>query len=181
MNNPPFPVIATFDQHELELFDDADGEITWTRRAARAVLYNDKNQIAIMNFSILGSSKLPGGGIDDGEDIIAALHREIEEETGYRITDIKELGVVEEDRYFCNMHQTSYCFTAKVAEFVGTSLTEDESRAGMNLRWADSIEEAVKWIESGTLTDEDGSKVGLAMMKIRDIAILRAAATSRAL
>ncbi len=175
------PIIATLDQHELELFDETDGEISWTRRAARAVLRNDKNQIAVMNFSKLGSSKLPGGGIDDGENIIAALHREIEEETGYLITDIQGLGIVEEDRYFCNMHQTSYCFTAKVSDFVGTSLTEDESRAGINLQWADTIDDAIQWIESGKLTDEDGSEVGLAMMKLRDSSILRAAATSQVL
>ena len=37
--------------------------------------------------------QLPGGGIDPGEHPIAALHREVFEETGWRISAPKRLGV----------------------------------------------------------------------------------------
>jgi 8-oxo-dGTP diphosphatase len=37
--------------------------------------------------------QLPGGGIDRGEHPIAALHREVYEETGYRIALDRRLGV----------------------------------------------------------------------------------------
>ena len=37
--------------------------------------------------------QLPGGGIDAGENPIAALHREVFEETGWRISSPKRLGV----------------------------------------------------------------------------------------
>ena len=37
--------------------------------------------------------QLPGGGIDAGENPIAALHREVYEETGWRISSPKRLGV----------------------------------------------------------------------------------------
>lgn len=36
--------------------------------------------------------QLPGGGIDRGEHPIAALHREVMEETGYHITGLRRLG-----------------------------------------------------------------------------------------
>lgn len=36
--------------------------------------------------------QLPGGGIDPGEDPIPALHREVREETGWRIGPAKRLG-----------------------------------------------------------------------------------------
>ncbi len=37
--------------------------------------------------------QLPGGGIDPGESPIAALHREVFEETGWRIAAPRRLGV----------------------------------------------------------------------------------------
>lgn len=36
--------------------------------------------------------QLPGGGIDPGENAIAALHREVREETGWKISSPKFLG-----------------------------------------------------------------------------------------
>lgn len=167
--------IALLDQYRLGLKEPSDQAIGYTRRAARAVLYNAAGQVAVMYFTTTGSYKLPGGGIDAGEDTIDALHREIREETGYEITNIKELGEVEEYRYFCGMHQLSYCYTATTDNFVGTELTEKEQNAGMELRWFDTIAQAIAAIESGSKVDEEGSIIGLEMMKLRDIAILEAA------
>ena len=56
----------TLDQHELGIHEPTDGDITFTRQAARAVVLNGKGQIAVMNFTVTGSYKLPGGGIDEG-------------------------------------------------------------------------------------------------------------------
>ena len=36
--------------------------------------------------------QLPGGGIDPGEDPIPALHREVLEETGWRIGSARRMG-----------------------------------------------------------------------------------------
>ncbi|MCV6594412.1 MAG: NUDIX hydrolase [Silicimonas sp.] len=36
--------------------------------------------------------QLPGGGIDPGEPVIPALHREILEETGWHVAGLKRLG-----------------------------------------------------------------------------------------
>jgi 8-oxo-dGTP diphosphatase len=36
--------------------------------------------------------QLPGGGIDRGEHPVAALHREVIEETGWRIAGVRRLG-----------------------------------------------------------------------------------------
>ena len=36
--------------------------------------------------------QLPGGGIDPGEPVLPALHREIIEETGWRVSGLRRLG-----------------------------------------------------------------------------------------
>lgn len=36
--------------------------------------------------------QLPGGGIDAGESPLAALHREVAEETGWRIAGVRRIG-----------------------------------------------------------------------------------------
>ena len=37
--------------------------------------------------------QLPGGGIDPGESPVQALHREVKEETGWRISGLRKIGV----------------------------------------------------------------------------------------
>lgn len=172
--------IASFDQYTLGFHDSSDRPIHFTRRAARAVLFNAADQVAVMHFATTGSYKLPGGGIDEGEATIDALHREVREKAGYTIANVRELGVIEEDRYFCGMHQTSYCFAATVDAFVGTELTDEEAAKGMELRWVDSVDDAIKAIESRTHVDEDGQAIGLAMMKLRETTILRSAKSTGA-
>lgn len=163
------------DQYQLGIHTPTDGDIRYTRVAARAVLTDDRGRVALMHISTISVYKLPGGGVDDGENIDEGLHREVREETGYQITDECELGFVDEYRYFCGMHQISHAYTARVTRYVGTALTEDEAKRGMELVWVDTLDEAVRLIESGDTVDEEDTKEGLAMMKLRDIAILRSA------
>ncbi|MEM7440669.1 MAG: NUDIX hydrolase [Pseudomonadota bacterium] len=43
--------------------------------------------------------QLPGGGIDPGETPVQALHREVYEETGYRIRHLQRLGTYQRFTY----------------------------------------------------------------------------------
>ena len=166
--------LLRLDQYQLGIHTDTDSNITFTRVAARAVLTDSRGRVALMHISTIAVYKLPGGGVDEGEDILEGLRREVREETGYEITHEREVLAVDEYRYFCGMHQVSHAYAADVTKFVGTTLTENEAKRGMELVWANDIDEAVKWIESGDTTDEEDSAEGLMMMKLRDIAILRA-------
>jgi hypothetical protein len=73
------------------------------------------------------------------------------------------------------MHQTSYCYQARVASEVDFSRTDEEGAAGMELRWVDDIDTAITLIRDSEGRDEEGNGIGLVMMKLREEAILRAA------
>ena len=62
------------------------------RKTARAVVFDENNKIALLYVSKHNYHKLPGGGAEDGEDLIVALKRECVEEIGCDIEVIEDLG-----------------------------------------------------------------------------------------
>lgn len=143
------------------------------RGAARAVLLDDSGQVYLLNVSKHGYHKLPGGGIDDGEDIKQALERELMEEVGCKAKIVAELGTVIEYRNYDDggLEQTSYCYLAKqVGEQVASALEEGELAEGMFEVKAKSIDDAIALLSQ----DEPDNLEGKFIQK-RDIAFLKAA------
>ena len=65
----------------------------YTRRpGAYAVLVRDGKVLLTHQSEPAPEYQLPGGGIDPGEHPIPALHREIAEETGWRVGQLRRLG-----------------------------------------------------------------------------------------
>lgn len=165
--------ILELDQHELGYTHSHDREIDYHREAARCVLRDHDGRVALMYFARDGFYKLPGGVVDPGESIRDALVREVREEAGIEISDIVDLGIVEENRCYCGMHQTSYCYQVIAGAEIGTARTDEEQAAGMELRWIDDIETALALIESSEGRDEEGDGIGLMMMKLREARLLQ--------
>lgn len=72
----------------LTLNDKPDTPLdeAWKKReAARAVLLDDDGHIPLLYVSNLNYHKLPGGGIDEGEDKMQGLARECLEEVGSEV------------------------------------------------------------------------------------------------
>lgn len=120
-------------------FEDApDNEIkTYAiRNASRAVVFDSENNIALMFFSRENFHKLPGGGIDEGENEQEALIRECKEEAGVAIEIINEIGIISEIKKHSKTIQNSYCYRAKViGEKNIPEFTQKEIEAGVQLLW----------------------------------------------
>lgn len=142
----------------------------YLRKAARAVVFNDKGEIAFQFVSKHNYHKLPGGGFEKGENTQEALKREILEESGCEIEIKDEVGIVIEYRNKFNILQISYCFLADVIGGIGNPKYEDdEIKEGLTPMWL-PIEEAIKLIEKDEPDDYQGK-----FIKIRDSLLLKKA------
>lgn len=147
----------------------ADIASTYTlRQSARAVVFDTVGRIALLSVGRHDYYKLPGGGIEEGEDIVAALVRECREEIGCSIFVGESLGEVHEYRAKFLQHQISYCFTAQVEGDIGIpTFTPDEVADAFALEWY-LPEEALMILESQSPSDYIGRFV-----TVRDTTILK--------
>ncbi len=127
------------------------------RPAARAVLLDEASRIALMFVAKYGYYKLPGGGVDEGEDLHEALKREVREEVG--VTDLEivsELGVI---HTYCDQIEAkaeNYGFVArKKGEIVEPARTEHELVDGFQTVWVDDIDQAIKLMEASQQVIDD--------------------------
>ncbi|WED24483.1 NUDIX domain-containing protein [Vibrio sp. JC009] len=125
-----------------------DDKIIVKRNATRAIAV-DGEDILLLYTERYHDYSLPGGGLDDGEDVIAGMVRELEEETGAaNIHYIKPYGIYEEFRPWYKdqadvMHMISYCYTCKIDRELGqTAFEEHEVKNGMRPVWM-NIHEAI--------------------------------------
>ncbi len=137
----------------------------FTRKAARAIVLNGEN-ILLLYTKRYHDYTLPGGGIDEGEELVQGLIRELEEETGaHNITNISEFGLYEEYRpwYKDNVdiiHMESYCYVCDIdKELREPNLEAHEIKNGMTPLWI-NIHQAIKHNEE-TLAKSD--KKGLSI------------------
>jgi len=143
------------------------------RRAVRVLVSNAKGEIAIIHARKEDYYKVPGGGIDEGENHHVAGAREAMEEIGCKVVlEHNCIGVVEEWRD--DLHQLSYGYVGKLLEDTGsTALTEEEIEAGLLPRWA-SIEGSIKLMKEAQPT----STLGL-FIKERDLFFVEKYASMR--
>lgn len=150
------------------LVDDSEFR---TREAARAVVFDSAGKVPLLHVGLHSYHKLPGGGVDEGEDIPTALERELMEEIGCKAEVTAEVGSVVEHKNEFELIQTSYCYLANlVGEKGHPTYTEDEIAEQFSIVWADDIDHAIALLEADTPDDYQGK-----FIKIRDTALLKAA------
>ena len=111
------------------------------RHAARGiVLKGDK--ILLLYTQRYHDYSLPGGGIDEGEDKVVGLIRELQEETGARgVRNVKPFARYDEYRPWYKsdadiIHIISYCYVCDIDEKLGATAFESyEVSNGMEPLW----------------------------------------------
>lgn len=116
------------------------------RLTARAIVKNTDGLYAVMYAAKFGLHSLPGGGIEDGEDALTTLRREIFEETGCTCDHIEELGIVLENRAHQDFTSMSYYYVVTTDHTAAPiHLTADEIANETTVQWH-ALDEVVRLI-----------------------------------
>jgi len=131
--------IATIYEKDVYPNKIVDESIKYSDRiTGKAIAINDKNQIALVGNKQNEFLQLPGGGIDEGEDIKMGIIRECLEEIGYTVIILEEIGCIDDYRPRDKKHCINYCYRVKVSDQGGNfKHTQDESSIGMYTKWVD--------------------------------------------
>ena len=125
------------------------------RNIARAVVYDQNGQFYFVraqrddDFGKATLIETAGGGVEEGEDLLAAIKRELKEELGANVEVIYRIGVVSDYYNLIHRHNINNYFLCRVDSFGNKNLTEDEKNYFHLSTLKLSYEEAVKEYESG--------------------------------
>ena len=111
--------------------------LQWTeRKTVKIILRNDNGQIALVTNPVHKCYLLPGGGIDEGEDVFGAGDRECQEEVQYSIKNPQEIGTIEEYRARDGKHYETHGLIADVKDKIEEDLRmNDEKKNDLKLEW----------------------------------------------
>ena len=136
----------TDEQYPLEYIDH-------TRYIARAILLNEKNEVALIKVNgddIFGHRdyyETPGGGIKLNESHIDALHREIEEEVGYKCEVLSHIADVHDYYNLIGRKNYNHFYLVRRLEKVDQHLEPDEKIRIEKIIWV-PIDEAIRLYEN---------------------------------
>ena len=133
----------------MEIFDYVDHD----RNIARAVVYDESGQFYFVraerddDFGKATLIETAGGGVEEGEDLLTAVRRELKEELGINVAVICKIGVVSDYYNLIHRHNINNYFLCSVESFGDKKLTEDEIKSFHLSTLKLSYEEAVKEYE----------------------------------
>lgn len=118
-----------------------NGQTVINRHAARGIVVKGED-ILLLYTKRYHDYSLPGGGIDEGEDEIEGLIRELSEETGAQgVRNVTAFARYDEYRPWYKsdadiIHMISHCYVCDIDEKLGaTALEAHELKNGMEPRW----------------------------------------------
>ena len=123
-------------QIELNLLDEEweFGGVTHDRQIVRAIVFDDDGYFYFVrvdrddDFGKAVCIETAGGGVEDGENLDAAILRELEEELGAKVEIICKIGVVSDYYNLIKRHNINNYYLCRALSFGEKHMTEDEIR-----------------------------------------------------
>lgn len=117
--------------------DNYCGSYQRTRYACRGVVIDD-GKMLVSYASKIDLLMIPGGGRNDGEKNADCVVRELNEETGYKVTPKKQtIKIIE---YYEDIRYVSYYFVCDIAGEGKVKLTATEQKQGLEKQWITFID-----------------------------------------
>lgn len=118
----------------LEL-QDTEWPLTYTdhdRQIVRAIVYDDAGLFYFArlrredDFGRATLIETSGGGVEPGEDLLTAIHRELREELGAEVDVVCKLGIISDFYNLIHRHNINHYYLCKIRSFGEKHLTQDE-------------------------------------------------------
>ena len=102
------------------------------RNIVRAIVYDENRMfyfVSAVRDDEFGKATLietSGGGVENGEDLITAVQRELKEELGVSVDVVCKIGIVSDYYNLIHRHNINNYFLCKIKSFGQKNLTQDE-------------------------------------------------------
>ena len=102
------------------------------RNIVRAIVYDENRMfyfVRAVRDDEFGKATLietSGGGVENGEDLITAVKRELKEELGVSVDVVCKIGIVSDYYNLIHRHNINNYFLCKIKSFGQKNLTQDE-------------------------------------------------------
>lgn len=167
--------IVKITDKDFGIEEKINSDIPTVRMASRGIIVNDEGKIAVIYKKNKNEYKLPGGGIEDGENVKEAFKRECEEEIASQVEITNFIGTTEEYKSQENFKQLSFVFEGKkIIELNNTNFTEQEKNEGTSYMWLDKLDalEKMRCSLKSLRSSEYDNVYRTRFMVLRDIKIL---------
>ncbi len=148
------------DVFRLELKDEEwpfEG-VEQERVVVRAIVVDDSGALYFVRANrddVFGKASFletSGGGVEAGENLTDAIHRELKEELGATVEILCKLGVVDDFYNVIRRHNINHYYLCKVISWGGQNMTEDEKNYFRLSVVKTSYAEALRFYEEGRET-----------------------------
>ena len=124
------------------------------REIVRAIVFDDEGFFYFVraerddDFGRATLIETSGGGVEKGEDLLAAIHRELKEELGAKVEILCKIGVVNDYYNLIHRHNINNYYLCQIVSFGDKNLTQDEIEgfhlSTLKLTYEQAVEEYEK-------------------------------------